>query len=586
MTSRHRSFTASLFSLVALLLASAGWPHFASATQTAVAAADRRTPSGVPLPPGIHRKKNGRYVRDLCARQSGPRLHCLARELLPEPWQPGDLRPELGPAISEAGSSESPVSASAIAAAYSLPPWAKANGRVVAVLDTADNHALADLMTYRNMHGLPAMDRCSGLPTGTGTPCFAQVAQDGSASTNTDPSPAGDGETSLDTDMVSLGCPDCSILLVELDANLCETDLLEGVATAARFGASAITISLAGPEATDPSAISVDSGGADDGTTGCPAEARWTYDAPGPFSTPGHLVLASSGDYAYDDALYDFPQIAGGAAPSYPASSPYVMAVGGTALYWNGSSTGEGVWEGTTSGCSTEFAMPPWQATVLAGTACTARATADVSAMAAFFANGVEIGIEAIVDGKVLVTDGTSASSPLVAGIFTRLGLTTEMSNDLSWPYSNSSAFNDIGSPSYPIPAEASNTNAQDESSCGILCIARTGWDGPSGVGSPNGTKLAALPVSTAGPQRYPDAGICGPLGACAGSEGEDEDGPAARAGRTDGDATGAQDGGDGTPPRGCACSAGSRGRSSGKAWAIAAFCVAVFRRKDARQHE
>jgi MYXO-CTERM domain-containing protein len=290
------------------------------------------------------------------------------------------------------------------------------------------------------------------------------------------------------------------------------------------------------------------------------------------------LVLASSGDYAYDDELYHLTQISGGAAPSYPASSPYVMAVGGTALYWNGSSAGEGVWEGTTSGCSTEFAMPPWQAPVLARTACTARATADVSAMAAFFYNGVEIGLEAIVGGKALVTDGTSASAPLVAGIFTRLGLTTEMSNDLSWAYTNSSAFNDVGSPSYPIPAKASNTNARAGSSCGILCTAGTGWDGPSGVGSPNGTKLAALPVSTAGPQRYPDAGICGPYGACGTvAEGTDEDGPTDGPERTDRGETGAEDAGAGTGPSGCACGVGSPGRSPGTAWAMVVFCLAFF---------
>jgi MYXO-CTERM domain-containing protein len=431
----------------------------------------------------------------------------------------------------------------------------------VAVLDTADDHALADIAMYRGTQGLPAMERCNGLPAGTGTPCFAQVAQDGSASTNTDPVPEGDGETSLDVDMVSLGCPDCSVLLVEIGATLCETDLLEGVATAAKLGASAISISLAGPEATDPNAISVDAGGAANGTSGCPVEAKWPYDAPGPYSTPGHLVFAAAGDYAYDDAKYRFSTTVsvGGAAPSYPASSPYVVAVGGTALYWSAASSGEGVWDGTTSGCSTEFAMPPWQAPAFSGSACNGRATADVSAMAEFFSDGIELGIDAVVNGQTLITDGTSASSPLAAAIFTRLGLTTEISNDLSWIYENRSAFNDIGSPAYPIPSGASDTNAPSGSSCGILCTAGPGWDGPSGVGSPNGTKLAALPASDAGPRPYPDAGVCGPYGAC--GAGPEEPGA-----------------------RGCACEVGARGRSPGMAWVWAMFGLAwVGARRKAR---
>src|SRR5262249_23712918 len=189
------------------------------------------------------------------------------------------------------------------------------------------------------------------------------------------------------TDMVSMGCPDCSILLVEINPRFCESDVLEGVASAARLGASAISISLGGPEANDPNAVSVGKGGAANGTSGCPAEASWQYDAPGPFSTPGHPVFASSGDYAYDSESYHFSPTVNGAAPSYPASSPYVIAVGGTALYWSASSSGEGVWLGTTSGCSSEFAMPLWQAPLLSGSSCRARATADVSAMATFFFN-------------------------------------------------------------------------------------------------------------------------------------------------------------------------------------------------------
>src|SRR5262249_3475233 len=215
-------------------------------------------------------------------------------------------------------------------AAYSIPSPAQAHGKIVAVISAPDSHALDDLTLYRSMQGLPAMERCNGLPTGTGTACFAQVAQDGGPSTNTAPSPAADAETSLDTQMISIACPDCGILLVELNPVFCEVDLIEGVATAARLGASAISISLRGPEATDPNAIMAGKGGATNGTTDCPEEIEWPYDLPGPFSTPGHLVFVSAGDYGYNNRNLRFSPTLGGAAPAYPASSPYVIAVGGT----------------------------------------------------------------------------------------------------------------------------------------------------------------------------------------------------------------------------------------------------------------
>jgi hypothetical protein len=146
-----------------------------------------------------------------------------------------------------------------------------------------------------------------------------------------------------------------------------------------------------------------------------------------------------------------------------------------------------------------------------------------------------------------LITDGTSASAPLAAGIFTRLGLTTAMSNDLSWIYANRSAFHDIGSGAYPLPPEATGTNAAAGSSCGILCTAGPGWDGPSGVGSPNGANLAAVALIDASPQPYPDAGICGPYGPCG---------------------TNQDTGGTKTGSAGCSCDVGARGRSSAATWA------------------
>ena len=312
-------------------------------------------------------------------------------------------------------------------------------------------------------------------------------------------------------DMISVACPDCSILLVEINPNLCPSDILEGVATATKLNASAISISLGGPEATDPNGLTMNAGAParDAGAAELPGRAdTWTNDLrlPGPYSSPGPPPVRRRWGLRLRQRERSVSRRhIGGASPSYPASSPYVIAVGGTALYSTGSTYGEGVWDDghfglfeqsnptgtglyqdvTTSGCSTEFAMPPWQASVarrehVQGT----RATADVSAAATFFSGTTEIGITIVLNGTSTPgVEGTSAASPLVAAMYTRLGLTTEASNDLSRGRartrrrSTTSGRRRIRCRRGLRFTDAPSAQA---SSCGILCTAGTGWDGPS----------------------------------------------------------------------------------------------------------
>jgi MYXO-CTERM domain-containing protein len=471
-------------------------------------------------PHGVHHGANGRYSIPIC--EVTPHMNCFGRWLLPPDWEPGQPLPELRNGVPVPSSTPfatgTPMGPSDVIAAYSLPPTAKANGKVVAIIDSADNHALADVNAYRQMFGIPALTQCAspGVPSGT-TPCFSQINWDGSPSTMTDPSTQDDGETSLDMDMISAACDDCSILLVETSKNFCPSEILGGVATAIKLGASAVSISLGGPETTDPKLANIDAGSI---AMQCPNDANITSDAPGPYSTPGHLVFAASGDFAYDNTNAGIGKVAA-STPSYPSSSPNVIAVGGTTLYKTASGYSEGVWNDgrygiadlsnpgnlfnmfwqdiTTSGCSTEFAMPMWQASVLSGTTCSKRATADISAAANFNDNGTATGIGIYAGGMFTAAEGTSAASPLVAAIFTRLGLTTAASNDLGWITENIAAFNDVGSSSYPLPDGGATADVKTTTTCGKLCVAGTGWDGPSGVGTPNGTKLAALAASMGG---------------------------------------------------------------------------------------
>jgi hypothetical protein len=386
-----------------------------------------------------------------------------------------------------------------IVAAYQIPAASSAAGQIVAVIDMPDSNAYADLSTYRKAFGIPALPQCpSGLPDGK-TPCFAIVDENGKPADPSLDCTASDPETALDTAMVSAACPDCSILVVEMTGAMNEQgpmpqDFVTTTATAARLGAVATSISFGGPEqGSDP--------------TG--------------FTTPGHLVLAASGDYGY---LLEGESFGGGRTPSYPASAPDVLSVGGTLLQKGAGAYSEVVWNdrggATGSGCSTEFAMPAFQTQLGASQfgSCTKRASVDLSAAANFSPGQNSQG------GGIASYDsnnhwwamvGTSAASPLVAAILTRVGVAAKIANDLGWVYANGAAFHDITS--------GTDDRASICQSGDVMCTAGPGWDGPTGMGTPNATELAGL------------AGTGDGFGADAGSDSGEEPGADAGAGASPG---------------------------------------------------
>jgi MYXO-CTERM domain-containing protein len=394
-----------------------------------------------------------------------------------------------------------------ILAAYNVPSSSAGNGKIVALVDMADSTAFSDVTGYRAAEGLPALPQCTSVPGGVGTPpCFAQVDSETGAVTTptTSVSTDADGETGLDMAMVSAACPDCSILLVGISSassNLAGDNgwqaFVDAVATAKQLKASAVSISFSGPENTDPNAIMA-------------GAATGTPDFTGGYTGAGVPVFAAAGDFAYLDQNLGVDQnnTIAGDSPGYPASAPDVIAVGGTMLFNTGSKYDEAVWDDgtfgqlgqgqdqdvTTSGCSTEFAMPTWQASALSGTNCAKRATSDLSAAAAFTSGGQDLGIVICASGQLGGgNEGTSASTPMVAALFTRIGITTTISNNLGWIYENPTGFHDLGSAAYPVDPAGSSTDAANPSTCGKLCSAATGWDGPSGMGTPDTTVLATL---------------------------------------------------------------------------------------------
>ena len=120
--------------------------------------------------------------------------------------------------------------------------------------------------------------------------------------------------------------------------------------------------------------------------------------------------------------------------------------------------------------------QPSWQSSVPHITNyCTARAIGDVSADADPN-TGVAVYDSYVYQGQSgwLIFGGTSVASPIIASVYALAGNAASV-NYGSYPYSHTSSLYDVTSGS--------------NGSCGNdLCNATTGWDGPTGNGTPNGT--------------------------------------------------------------------------------------------------
>jgi N-acetylneuraminic acid mutarotase len=320
--------------------------------------------------------------------------------------------------------------------AYGLPSASAGAGQTVAVVDAYDDpSAEADLAVYRAQYGLPACTTANG--------CFRKVAQDGSTN-YPQPDPQWAGEISLDLDMVSAVCPNCHILLVEADSNS-STDLGTAVDEAVTLGAKFVSNSY-GTYGEQPSETTLD-----------------PY-----YDHPGVAITASAGDFGYQ--------------VGYPAASPYVTSVGGTSLVRdpaNARGWAETAWAGSGAGCSAYEPKPAWQH----DPSCPDRTDNDVSAVADPN-TGVAVydTYQAPSGDGWAIFGGTSVGSPIIAATYALAGTPAAGSNPASYPYSTPAALNDITSGS--------------DGSCGgsYLCTAGTGYDGPTGLGTPNGVAAFTRP--------------------------------------------------------------------------------------------
>ncbi|WP_206997743.1 S53 family peptidase [Trinickia mobilis] len=359
------------------------------------------------------------------------------------------IRPRFQPAQAALESFTPPQ----IASLYNFPAG-DGSGQCIGIVELGGGYNSGDLRSYFSNLGVPM-------------PKVVAVSVDsGSNAPSGDPN-GPDGEVTLDIEIAGAIAPAATIA-VYFSTNS-DAGFIDAVNRAVHDTTNR------------PSVISISWGG---------PESSWTQQSAQAFNSVlqaaaavGVTICAASGDSGSSEGVGD-----GADHVDFPASSPYVLACGGTRITASVGAAGntiksEVVWNDGASGgasgggVSTLFALPAWQeglsvtrtkggATPLAN-----RGVPDVAGDAS-----PDSGFVVLVDGSQSVVGGTSAVAPLWAALIARINAAKGAPAGFVNPklYQAASAFNDI----------TKGNNGSFEAS--------PGWDACTGLGSPNGQKVAA----------------------------------------------------------------------------------------------
>jgi Subtilase family len=496
-------------------------------------------------------------IRPACATPARGHVACMALRLVPRTAAARAHPTPLGrigvrPAARRGGGEpcEPPTAAEGciglrpqdLHSAYQLPREASTSQTIALVDAYNDPTAEADLRSYSEALGLPLcttengcfeqvneLGETANLPFPATTAALEEARLAGGAEAEEAKEAEGwSVEISLDIETAHATCENCRILLVEA-ASTSTADLDAAEQAAVSLGAGEISNSWGAPECIEAAHVRE-----------CEADDS-------PFDHPGIVITASAGDSGYLD-WDEEPTGADESFADFPASSPDVVAVGGTRLLVNeaGARVGESVWnDGGESagkrvgygagggGCSVQLTAQPWQQQVAdwSQVGCgERRAVADVSADADPFTGlavhdtsseecvteYVEVvagkEVEAVVPGWCTI-GGTSLSSPLIASVFALAGGAHGVAYPARTLYENAlatpSSLHDVtigsnGECTRPFDRETAQsgcTTSEQAASCAqhLICRAASGYDGPSGLGTPNGLTAFEPPAPAPG---------------------------------------------------------------------------------------
>jgi kumamolisin len=341
-----------------------------------------------------------------------------------------------------------------VAALYNFPTGVDGSGECIALIELGGGYNPADLSNYWSQLKLTQTPKVSAISIGNG-------------SNNPTGDPNGpDGEVMLDIEVSGAIAPGAKIVVYFADNT--DAGFLNAITTAVHDSTN------------NPSVVSISWGG---------PESSWTQQALTSMdeafqsaAAMGVTVCVAAGDSGSTDGVSD-----GQNHVDFPASSPNVLACGGTTLVASGNKvTSETVWnelannEGATGGgISDVFALPSWQNG--AGVPPSANPNQNVGRGVPDVSGDADptTGYVTLVDGQPDVIGGTSAVAPLWAGLIAlineSIGKPVGFVNPLL--YQNASTAGDF------TDITSGNNGAYS---------AGPGWDACTGLGSPIGTNVAA----------------------------------------------------------------------------------------------
>jgi kumamolisin len=333
---------------------------------------------------------------------------------------------------------------------YGFPPDVTGKGQCIAVIELGGGYRQQDLDNYFKKLGVKG-------------PKVVAVSVDSGANAPTGSADGPDGEVMLDIEVAGALAPDATIAVYF--APNTDRGFLDAILAAIH------------DQQNRPDIISISWGSAESGWT---KQALTAFDqAFASAAAVGVTVCCAAGDNGSTDGVQD-----GRFHVDFPASSPHVLACGGTRLVVSQGAPNETVWnelaagEGATGGgVSAVFGLPSWQQSANVPPSANpehtiGRGVPDVAGDA-----DPTTGYAVLVDGKDQVIGGTSAVAPLWAALIARcnekLGQSVGFVNPALYKRA-ASAFHDV--------VEGSNGPGAYE--------ARAGWDACTGLGTPIGDRL------------------------------------------------------------------------------------------------
>jgi kumamolisin len=339
-----------------------------------------------------------------------------------------------------------------VAELYSFPAGTTGSGECIGLVELGGGFRTADITTYFQQLKLPAPD-------------VVPVSVDGAENKPTGSVDGPDGEVMLDIEVAGSTAP--GVRLAVYFAPNTDTGFFDAINAALH------------DDLNRPSVISISWGSAE---ANWPAATMQAFDqAFQDGAMLGVTICVAAGDNGSGDGLQN-----GEANVDFPASSPHVLACGGTSLTSSGDHiTAEVVWNdgpgggATGGGVSAEFALPSWQSRAHVPPSAdpghkSGRGLPDIAGDA-----DPDSGYQVLVDGQATVFGGTSAVAPLWAALLVRcaqaLGHNPGYLNPILYQ---------------TLEAEGVTRDITQGSNGAYK--AGPGWDACTGWGSPDGTKLLA----------------------------------------------------------------------------------------------